>query len=214
MASVLGGDEKSNSCEAYLPVSIIDTTKKVKISKDNTKLLMFGQSSERLLFRQLEQSDFDDWLIFCNDTTSLKYIWLTDNESANEKCKVWFDRVFHRYNNHLGGMNALIEKSNNKFVGQCGLLIHTVDEINELEIGYSLMPEFRGKGYALEAAKKCKDYAFENNLSDSLISIIHIDNKKSEKVAIKNGMKLDKTTIYKNNKVNIFRIAKHEWSNK
>ncbi len=80
-------------------------------------------------------------------------------------------------------MNALIKKENYAFVGQCGL-IHTVDGVEELEIGYSLMPEFRGKGYALEAAKKCKDFAFENNLSDSLISIIHIDNKESEKVAI------------------------------
>ncbi len=39
----------------------------MKISKDNTKLLMFGQSSERLNFRQLEQSDFDEWLKFCVD---------------------------------------------------------------------------------------------------------------------------------------------------
>jgi len=185
----------------------------MKINKDNTKLLMFGQSSERLSFRQLEQSDFDEWLKFCEDSDSLKYIWLTDNDSANEKCKVWFDKVFNRYNNHLGGMNALIEKSNSKFVGQCGLLIQTVDGIEELEIGYSLMPGFRGKGYALEAAKKCKDYAFENNLTESLISIIHIDNKESEKVAVKNGMKLDKTTTYNKCKVNIFRINKSDWNN-
>jgi RimJ/RimL family protein N-acetyltransferase len=185
----------------------------MKISKDNTKLLMFGQSSERLSFRKLEQADFDEWLKFCEDANSLKYIWLTDNDSANEKCKVWFDRVFNRYNNHLGGMNALVKKDNNEFVGQCGLLIHTVDNVEELEIGYSLMPEYRGKGFALEAANKCKDYAFANDLSDSLISIIHIDNKESETVAIKNGMRLDKTTSYNNSKVNIFRINKSDWNN-
>jgi ribosomal-protein-alanine N-acetyltransferase len=185
----------------------------MKISKDNTNLLMFGQSSERLTFRRLDQSDFDEWLKFCKDANSLKYIWLTDNDSANEKCKVWFDRVFNRYNNYLGGMNALIKKDNTEFVGQCGLLIHTVDGVEELEIGYSLMPEYRGKGYAIEAANKCKDYAFANNLSESLISIIHIDNKESETVAIKNGMKLDKTTSYNNSKVNIFRINKSDWNN-
>lgn len=185
----------------------------MKIIKDNKKLLLFGQSSERLSFRQLEQSDFNEWLKFCEDNTSLRYIWLTDNDSAYEKCKMWFERVFNRYDNHLGGMNALIKKDNNEFVGQCGLLIHTVDGIEELEIGYSLMPEYRGIGYALEAAKKCKDYAFENNLTNSLISIIHIDNKESEKVAIKNGMKLDKTTTYNNSRVNIFRINKSDWNN-
>jgi RimJ/RimL family protein N-acetyltransferase len=110
-------------------------------------------------------------------------------------------------------MNALVKKDNNEFVGQCGLLIHTVDNVEELEIGYSLMPEYRGKGFALEAANKCKDYAFANDLSDSLISIIHIDNKESETVAIKNGMRLDKTTSYNNSKVNIFRINKSDWNN-
>jgi [ribosomal protein S5]-alanine N-acetyltransferase len=185
----------------------------MKLIKDNSKLLMFGESSERLTFRRLEQSDFDEWLKFCEDPNSLKYIWLTDNNSSNEKCKVWFDRVFNRYNNHLGGMNVLIKKDNNEFVGQCGLLIHTVDGVEELEIGYSLMPEYRGKGYALEAANKCKDYAFANNLSESLISIIHIDNKESETVAIKNGMRLDKITSYNNSKVNIFRINKSDWNN-
>ena len=33
---------------------------------------------------------------------------------------------------------------------------------------------------------KCKNYAFENNLSDSLISMIHVENIGSEKVALKN----------------------------
>ncbi len=45
----------------------------MKIPKDNNKLLMFGQNSEMLIFRQLEQSDFDEWLKFCEDKNSLKY---------------------------------------------------------------------------------------------------------------------------------------------
>lgn len=108
-------------------------------------------------------------------------------------------------------MNALIEKSNREFVGQCGLLVHTIQGIEELEVGYSLMPKYRGQGYALEAATMCRDYAFEHKLSNSLISIIHIDNKESEKVAIRNGMTLDKTTTYNNSRVNIFRIDRHDW---
>lgn len=185
----------------------------MKIVKDNEKLLLFGERSERLLFRQLNQSDFKEWLKFCEDSSSLKYIWLTDQDSSEEKCKIWFNRVFNRYENNLGGMNALINKTNNKFIGQCGLLIHTVDGLEELEVGYSIMPEFRGKGYALEAAKKCRDYAFENNLTDSLISIIHVDNKESQRVALKNGMKPDKTTCYNNSRVTIFRINKSDWNN-
>jgi ribosomal-protein-alanine N-acetyltransferase len=61
-------------------------------------------------------------------------------------------------------------------------------------------------GYATEAAIKCKDYAFDHKLSPTLISIISVTNLPSEKVAMKVGMTLDKTTDYKGNRVNIFRV--------
>ncbi len=105
-------------------------------------------------------------------------------------------------------MNALISKESGKLIGNCRLLIQNVDKISELEIGYSLLPEFWNKGLATEAAKKCRDYAFEKNVSNSIISIISFTNKSSEMVAIKNGMKADKLTAYNGNKVTIYRIKK------
>ncbi|HET8735172.1 MAG TPA: GNAT family N-acetyltransferase [Pricia sp.] len=45
-----------------------------------------------------------------------------------------------------------------------------------------------GQGYVTKAAQKCKEYAFENAFSDSLISIIQAHNVPSQKVALKLGM--------------------------
>jgi len=95
----------------------------------------------------------------------------------------------------------------NKLVGQCGILIQTIENIQLLEIGYSILPEFWNQGFASESAIKCKNYAFENNFANSLISMIHIYNIGSEKVAIKNGMSFEK----KLNSFNIFRIDKENW---
>ncbi|MEO5641952.1 MAG: GNAT family N-acetyltransferase [Bacteroidia bacterium] len=175
--------------------------------------LLEGQESERLYFRKLKESDFENWLAFCRDPTSLKYIFFAQSTPDDPlmKCKSWFDRIFNRYENNLGGLNVLIDKNTNEFIGQCGLLIQTIDGIEEMEVGYSIMPEHRKKGYALEAAKKCKNFAFENNLRDSLISTIHIDNVNSAKVAMANGMVKEKKTIYMDNPVNIFRISRVEW---
>ena len=113
---------------------------------------------------------------------------------------------FERYKNNSGGHNVLIEKQTGKRIGMCGLLIQEVDEISELEIGYSIHPENWKQGFASEAAQKCRDFAFENNFAESLISIVHVDNKASAKVAQNNGMTLDKTTVYKGIPVNIFRV--------
>jgi RimJ/RimL family protein N-acetyltransferase len=179
--------------------------------KPTFKYSIEGQETERLLFRRITEQDFDTWLEFCKYPDSLKYIFSQEQlkvEDPLERCRMWFNRVDIRYENELGGMNALIDKQTGELVGQCGLLIQTIDDIEELEIGYSLMPAFRGKGYASEAAKKCKEFAFENEYAASLISVIVPENSDSIKVAMNNGMKLDKTTTSNGDIVNIYRINK------
>ena len=180
---------------------------------DRTKLWLFGEETERLLFRKLDENDFNSWLQFCEDPEIMRFFAFSEEDSALKKCQKWFDKVFWRYEHQLGGMNALIDKQSGKFIGQCGLLVQTLDNREELEIGYSLMPDARGLGYAIEAAKKCRDFAFQNDFSDSLISIIHPENFTSQQGALKNGMQLWKQTAYNGMHVNVYRILKTEWEN-
>ncbi|MFB6340370.1 GNAT family N-acetyltransferase [Saccharicrinis sp. FJH62] len=175
------------------------------------KYLLEGQQTDRIKFRLLQRSDFDTWLSFFEHPDAATYLGMQDIGSPKEQCEAWFNKVEGRYKNNTGGLNVLVEKSSGRFVGQCGLLVQEVDGKDELEIGYSLLPEFWNKGYATEAARLCRDYAFEHNFRDSLISIIHVDNIRSEKVALKNDMRLTKQTTYRGLPVNIYRITQEEW---
>ncbi len=172
--------------------------------------LLDRQESERLLFRKLLHSDFDKWIEFMENPESTAFMWLTDSSDPADKCDVWFERVFSRYAINKGGMNVLIDKKTGDFIGQAGLLFHTIDGIEELEIGYAIMPQFRGQGFATEAARKCRDFAFENNLRDSLISIINPENTYSKKVAANTGMTLDKKVSKDGRHFNIYRILKEQ----
>lgn len=169
------------------------------------QLLLEGRESERFFFRRVTSSDFEDWLPFYYNPLSTQF-WDGLPENPKEACQQQFDRIFERYEQHLGGMNALILKETHQLIGLCGLLVQEVDEQSELEIGYSILPSHWRQGYAFEAAHTCKTHALEHDLAKSLISIIHIDNVPSQKVALKNGMFLDKTTSYKDNPVHIFRV--------
>ena len=179
--------------------------------RNNSDFLLFGEQTARLAFRKVLDSDFDYWLRFCAFPDSLKYIMPNNERTPEENCRFWFDRVAHRYENDLGGMNALVEKESGSLVGQCGLLKKIIDNEPILEIGYSMMPEFRGKGYAFEAAQKCRDFAFENELSDMLYSVILPGNDASIYVATKNGMKLLKSTIEDGDEVGIYGISREDW---
>lgn len=168
-------------------------------------MILAGQSTERLLFQKVCSDHYDAWLKFFQDPQTSLY-WKEQRETPERECEKWYTKQFARYAENRGGMNALIEKSSGKLVGHAGLLLQTVDQKQEWEIAYSLLPEFWNKGYAFEAAQKCKELAFSKQLSSSLISIISKTNLPSQKVAIKNGMQIDGETIYNGNEVYIFRV--------
>ena len=119
---------------------------------------------------------------------------------------MWIERQLKRYDEGSGGLLAVLDKSNEKFLGQCGLLIQEVDKVDELEVGYGFIPKYWGKGYATEAANAMIQYAFKNSLSSYLISLIHPDNLNSQNVAKKNGLNIWKPTEFKGINVDVWRI--------
>ena len=57
------------------------------------------------------------------------------------------------------GFWAVERKSDGRLLGMCGLTKR--DTLLEADVGYALMPEFRGQGYAREAAAACVRYAHD-----------------------------------------------------
>ena len=169
------------------------------------KYLLEGERTQRLLFRKFTPLDYTDWLPFHQNTASSQY-WSGIPKDPKTACEQQFKGIFERYNNDQGAMNALVDNNTQALIGMCGLLVQEVDGTEELEIGYSILPKYWRSGYAYEAAKKCKELAFKKKWATHLISIIHIDNLPSQKVALKIGMQIDKTTTYKNNPVHIYRV--------
>jgi ribosomal-protein-alanine N-acetyltransferase len=86
-----------------------------------------------------------------------------------------------------------------------------VDGIDELEIGYHLIPRYWGNGYATESAGAFKEMGFENNLAESIISIIDVKNLSSQKVAQRNGMTKEARTKFIDMDVYIYRIQREEY---
>ena len=76
------------------------------------------------------------------------------------------------YKNGLG-LFVLIEKETGIRIGHAGLVKQQIDGKEEIEIGYWLLPQYWGKGYAKEAAAAFRDYGFQALRMNKLISLIN-----------------------------------------
>ena len=168
--------------------------------------LLTGEETARLRFRKVQPGDFDTCLEFFNDPRTRQY-WKSPITEPRQLAREWLDKQLWRYDHQQGGANLLLTKQTNQVVGWCGLVWQQVDDVDELEIAYSLLPMFWGQGYATEAAQLAKEVAFARKLSPSLISIIHVNNTPSQRVAERNGMKISATTVYRDNPVDIWRVS-------
>jgi len=72
--------------------------------------LLTGEETERLTFRVLEESDFNDWLPLFNKKEAALFLGLDTTLSARKLCIKWFEKAFYRYENDKGGMNVLVDK--------------------------------------------------------------------------------------------------------
>jgi ribosomal-protein-alanine N-acetyltransferase len=85
-----------------------------------------------------------------------------------------------------------------------------VDGAEEIEIGYRLDPKYWGLGLATEAARAVRDHAFSDLKLDHVISLIHPENVASRRVAEKNGMVVEKETVFRGFPTIVFGIRRAE----
>ena len=164
--------------------------------------------TKRLLTRFLTPEDALEWSAFFRDKEAVEFFPAFDAISDEDKAKEWIDKQLERYQEKRFGLQALINRETKEFIGQCGLLQQEVDGAKEIEVGYHIFKKYWGQGYAPEAAKRFIDYAFQNDLARSVISIIDTRNTRSQRVAEKNGLAIDSQTKWRGMDVFIYRLRR------
>jgi ribosomal-protein-alanine N-acetyltransferase len=106
---------------------------------------------------------------------------------------------------------AVIFRGNNEPIGYCGFLHWHLDGADEVEIGYRLHPDYWNRGLASEAAQAVRDHAFRDLNLPKVISLIHPDNIASRRVAEKNGMKIERETVFRGFPTQVFAITREQW---
>ena len=167
--------------------------------------------TERLFLRELEQKDMR---ALCRMLQDPEVMYAYEHAFSNVEAKAWLDCQLERYARDGFGLWAVIERDSGALVGQCGLTWQDWSGRQVLEIGYHLRRDRWGRGYATEAARACKKYAFEALGAREVYSIIRDTNFASQRVALRNGMALRGSFIkryYNMDMPHLVFCARREW---
>ena len=139
----------------------------------------------RIYLRQLTQADYEALSTLLQDE---EVMYAYEHAFTPEEVQEWLDKQLTRYREDGIGLWAIISKETGEFLGQAGLTWQETDLERELEVGYLLKKEYWHQGYATEAAKACKEYAFYVLGQNRVTAIIRENNQASQRVAQRLGM--------------------------
>lgn len=165
--------------------------------------------TERLILRKFNQTDVDAVYAMRSDADLMRFI--RDPQTNRAEAESWINLVSSRWETEKIGFCAVVEKRSGKFAGWCGLW--RLKETDEIEVGYALVKEFRGKGYASEASEAFLKYGFEELNLKEIVAVARAENRASRRVMERLGMSYDYTGKFYNSDLVHYSITKEEFFN-
>lgn len=168
--------------------------------------------SERLLLREWRREDFEPYARFLADAEVARYL----SGEPLSRADAWRNlaMVMGHWTLRGYGMWAVERRSDGALIGRAGLW--NPEDWPGLEIGWTFGREYWGHGYATEAGALAMRYAFLTQHTDRLISVIHVDNAPSQRVAARlgetRGERQEITYQGRSKDVEIWSIARAEWA--
>jgi [ribosomal protein S5]-alanine N-acetyltransferase len=139
----------------------------------------------RLLLREMSPADLDFVAAMLAHPEVMRYY---PKCYSRDEAAVWIERQMRRYARHGHGLWLAIEKATGEPVGQVGLLIQRVHGVEEKEVAYLIHRPFWQRGFATEAGRAARDYAFDVLNRQRVFALIRPENVPSIAVARKLGM--------------------------
>lgn len=139
----------------------------------------------RLVLRKMTKADWGD---LCEILQDEQVMYAYEHAFCEQECTDWLNRQLERYAREGYGLFAVCLRDAGQMVGQCGLSLQPWQGREVLEVGYLFKKKAWKNGYAAEAARACRDYAFDTLGAEAVYSIIRENNLPSRRVALRNGM--------------------------
>jgi RimJ/RimL family protein N-acetyltransferase len=143
----------------------------------------------RLILREYTQADYDALSAILTDPETMQYYPRPYDAAGVQR---WLDWSFDNYRKYGFGLWAAVRKGDGAMIGDCGVTMQKIDGESLPEIGYHINKRCWRQGYATEAARAVRNWAFTHTDFDALYSYMNARNLPSRATAAANGMRLIK----------------------
>ncbi|AZA81435.1 GNAT family N-acetyltransferase [Chryseobacterium lactis] len=146
--------------------------------------------TERLIIRPMSLEDAEFIFELYNAPKFIQYIGNRGVNSLTDAENYIKNRFLPQIERLGYGNYLVITKEGNHKIGGVGIFER--EGLDIVDIGYSLLEKFEGKGYAYEAAQKVKSIGMDEFGLPKISAIISKDNVSSQKLIEKLGLKFKK----------------------
>ena len=146
--------------------------------------------TDRLILRQLTTDDSEFILELLNDPSFIRNIGDRNVRTIDDACSYILNGPVASYTKNGFGLFLVFLKETNESIGMCGLIKR--DGLEDVDIGYALLPRYWSKGYAVEAARATMTYGKDVIGLKRLVAIVDLANEASIRVLEKLGLRYEK----------------------
>lgn len=178
--------------------------------------MQFYLETNRLILREIRETDIDG--MFELDSNDKVHQYLGKHPIKNKKEALENILFIGRQYKELGiGRFAVIEKSSGDFVGWSGLKFNIGEKEalndfqNFVDIGFRLIPKYRGKGYATESSVATLQYGFNTMNYPIIFGAADVENIGSNTVLQKIGLRFINTFYFKQTECNWYELKKEDY---
>jgi len=157
-----------------------------RCGKGDMKIL----ETERLILRQFSMNDASFVLQLLNSPPWLEFIGDRGVRTIDDAGQYIAARLIQSYERFGFGLYLIVLKPGGIPIGACGILKR--EQLADADIGFALLPEYSGKGYAFEAASATVIYARTVLHLPRLAAITMVTNGTSIRLLTKLGLRFER----------------------
>ena len=146
--------------------------------------------TERLILRQLTTDDAEFILGLLNEPSFIRNIGDRNVRTIDDACAYIMNGPVTSYAKNGFGLYLVQLRETGESIGMCGLIKR--DTLEDVDIGYALLPRYWSKGYAVEAARATMAYGKDVIGLKRLVGIVDPTNEGSIRVLEKMGLRYEK----------------------